>query len=404
VLPGSPVVTQQTPSASEPSVASDTQAPDQSLAAQSVLAQIGVSATGSALDPKLPLSLLAKSGGQTNEESPRLQIVRSASQSTIEDSTGNSSALSTKAAMPGTEDGNTLADYAFALRVQTAKQFQATAAIGQMGFRESASNANPAVKQTAETSADKSTSESDGFETKPQAARSAAADTAHQNEHSDTESASSADTTKVATSQEQIATPHDAATQSQTFPAAVSDTFATSASSAQSVTGDQTSSTPAAASEPPVSTAQEPATGAMKQLSVRVESAAGESVDVRIVQRAGELHVAVKGADGDITQNLRHGLSDLASRLNDGGYRTETWRGDQAGSANAASNQSSQQQSSRDGNSQSGNPNSGNSSQNQQNQNQRDGNRNSSGRPHWIEELESSLAGAASPTGQSPTI
>jgi len=130
----------------------------------------------------------------------------------------------------------------------------------------------------------------------------------------------------------------------------------------------------------------------MKELTMRIEAAEGQKVDVRIVQRAGDLQIAVKSADDVTTQGLRHGLADLANRLNETGYHAETWRpGQQATLESSASNQSQSDQSQSDG-SQS------NSSGSQQDRGQR--HNNPSNRPHWIDELESNLSGGTEPSGQ----
>jgi len=134
--------------------------------------------------------------------------------------------------------------------------------------------------------------------------------------------------------------------------------------------------------------------GLMKDISVRVENSQGQNVDVRIVQRAGDLQIAVKSANLDTTQSLRNGLSELTNRLNASGYQAETWKpGLQAAASSesaSGSGNSSDQPSSGDSQS--------NSSWSQQNQGQRDN--NPSNRPRWISELESRLTSGAESTGQ----
>jgi hypothetical protein len=157
------------------------------------------------------------------------------------------------------------------------------------------------------------------------------------------------------------------------------------------VAGKSTSSTASGPAKPddvaPPDQSSAP-TAPMKDISVRVQSVQGQNVDVRIVQRAGDLQVAVRSADSDTTQGLRHGLSELSSRLNESGYHAETWR--PANSGGAGSGNSSQQ------------PPSGDSQSNPgwsgQNRGQRDN--NPSNRPHWVQELESKLANGTESTGQ----
>jgi hypothetical protein len=49
---------------------------------------------------------------------------------------------------------------------------------------------------------------------------------------------------------------------------------------------------------------------------------------VRVVERGGEIHVAVRTADADLAADLRQGLPSLAAKLEQTGYRTETWHPD----------------------------------------------------------------------------
>jgi hypothetical protein len=150
---------------------------------------------------------------------------------------------------------------------------------------------------------------------------------------------------------------------------------------------------PAPTQEPASSAQTAPPAGPMKEISMSVEAPEGPKVDIRIVQHAGDLRIAVKSADNDTTQGLRHGLSDLANRLNETGYHAETWRpGQQATLTESASASGDLSNRSSSDGSQS---HSGSSSQNR---GQRDN--NPSNRPRWIQELESNLGRGAEPTGQ----
>jgi hypothetical protein len=128
----------------------------------------------------------------------------------------------------------------------------------------------------------------------------------------------------------------------------------------------------------------------MKDISVRIQTDHGENVDVRILHRAGDVQIAVKSADGDTTQGLRHGLSELSDRLNASGFHAETWHPGQPAmaaetTADSGNSQHSQQQSQGDSQSHSG--------WSQQNSGQHDDNH--SNRPRWIEELESNISSPA---------
>ena len=53
----------------------------------------------------------------------------------------------------------------------------------------------------------------------------------------------------------------------------------------------------------------------LKDLSVQVRQSSQESVELRVVERAGELHVAVRTGDADLAHGLRQGLPELVNRL-----------------------------------------------------------------------------------------
>jgi len=70
--------------------------------------------------------------------------------------------------------------------------------------------------------------------------------------------------------------------------------------------------------------------GPVQELSVVVSARAGEDrdppqVQVRIVERGGEVKVAVHTPDVELSQALRERLGELVQRLEQTGYRTETW-------------------------------------------------------------------------------
>ena len=134
--------------------------------------------------------------------------------------------------------------------------------------------------------------------------------------------------------------------------------------------------------------------GSLKDLSIQVGQTQSDRVQLRVVERSGELQVAVRAANPDLAQGLRQGLSDLADRLEQNGFRAETWRpGATVSSVQGTAetrhtgpefhNDSSQSQS-------------GGSQQGRQQNNQQQSNR-----PRWVQELEGSLAGGTSHVGES---
>jgi len=85
----------------------------------------------------------------------------------------------------------------------------------------------------------------------------------------------------------------------------------------------------------------------IREISFRLATASA-NVDVQVAQRAGKVQVAVRTADPDLAKSLQTNLGELVGRLEDKGFRTETWNpvGEQHGSSavrepsNSANNQS----------------------------------------------------------------
>jgi TATA-binding protein-associated factor Taf7 len=99
------------------------------------------------------------------------------------------------------------------------------------------------------------------------------------------------------------------------------------------------------------------------------------------------LHVSVRTPDAGLTRGLREGLSDLVGRLEQSGYRAETWRpadnastGQDQGRENPSQQHSSQQQNA-----------GGSGTDSRQQQNSREQQQPGAHIPEWVGELESSL-------------
>ena len=131
----------------------------------------------------------------------------------------------------------------------------------------------------------------------------------------------------------------------------------------------------------------------MKDLSLRIDAPEGQKVEVNIAQRAGDLQVAVRTADGDMVQSLRQGLSELTNRLADNNFHADTWRPAHAGAVTETrlETQNSSDHT-RQGDAQS---NSGGS------QHERGQRQNNPNRPKWVEELESTFTAATQSKGES---
>lgn len=61
-----------------------------------------------------------------------------------------------------------------------------------------------------------------------------------------------------------------------------------------------------------------------------------ESVEVKVLERAGQVHVAVRSADPQLNRSLGEGLGELVANLESRGYSAETWRPQSQGTAHAA--------------------------------------------------------------------
>jgi len=148
------------------------------------------------------------------------------------------------------------------------------------------------------------------------------------------------------------------------------------------VTGQTTSPSSQTASQmQPLIETPAQATGSGHDITIKLPDASERGMDVRFVERGGEVHVAIRTSDGEMAQTLRSGLNDFVGRMDHAGIRAEVWRP----GAEASSSQNSQQDANR-----------------QQTQDQR-GSRNQSGsqdsesdspnskKPRWVEALEDSI-------------
>jgi hypothetical protein len=116
-------------------------------------------------------------------------------------------------------------------------------------------------------------------------------------------------------------------------------------------------------------------------------------VELRVVERSGELQVAVRAANPDMEQGLRQGLSDLVGRLEQNGFRAEAWRPSAAVATVQSTAATPQRSTQFQNNNSGGQPQSGGSSQGRQQNNQQQSNR-----PRWVEELEGRLTGSGTST------
>jgi hypothetical protein len=68
------------------------------------------------------------------------------------------------------------------------------------------------------------------------------------------------------------------------------------------------------------------AAGPAKEISLQVGNSPAENVQVRVVERSGEVHVAVRAADERMAESLRGDLNRLSRAFDQQGYQAETWQ------------------------------------------------------------------------------
>ena len=128
-------------------------------------------------------------------------------------------------------------------------------------------------------------------------------------------------------------------------------------------------SDPSPAARPPV-----------REILLRVPADDGATIDVRLLDRSGRLHVAVRTPAADLATALRHDVSQLVTRIDGQGYRTESFVPNTPPQAAGGSRDGHHGGSSASGHEQPGGDSSG-GSHGHQDQPRQD-------RPNWVEELE----------------
>jgi hypothetical protein len=126
-----------------------------------------------------------------------------------------------------------------------------------------------------------------------------------------------------------------------------------------------------------------------RDISVRLMVDNKPSVDVRITDRAGEVHVAVRSADPEMAAQVRSGLSELTERLDRRGFDAEIWRPPAPVSTRS---ENTGQQESREGSG------SGRGTPEDRGHQPRGGQRQNQP-PAWVEDMESSFATTLKGTG-----
>jgi hypothetical protein len=126
------------------------------------------------------------------------------------------------------------------------------------------------------------------------------------------------------------------------------------------------------------------------RIDLRVQGLQGETVNIRLVSQRDAVQVAVHSAANGLVNDLRNGLQELVQTLKETGYQAETWRPTLSSSASSEprNERGAEQQ----------HPPTGGGNSRQDAPGGQHENRDGSGRsdrqlPHWVEELEASLAG-----------
>lgn len=64
----------------------------------------------------------------------------------------------------------------------------------------------------------------------------------------------------------------------------------------------------------------------IRDLTLRLTANQQDHVDIKVVERSGEVHVAVRSVDPELSNSLQQGIGDLVTTLENKGIHTEAWR------------------------------------------------------------------------------
>lgn len=149
-----------------------------------------------------------------------------------------------------------------------------------------------------------------------------------------------------------------------------------------------TSTQAASQMEPLIETSAPAATaGSGHDITIKVPDSTERGMDVRFVERGGEVHVAIRTSDGEMAQTLRNGMNDFVGRMEHAGIRAEVWRP----GADASPSQNQQDDSRQQPQDQRG-------SRNQPGMQDREDDSRNSKKPRWVEAMEDSIGSQSSQT------
>jgi hypothetical protein len=167
--------------------------------------------------------------------------------------------------------------------------------------------AKPSGKESSKHSSDKehsNSSEKDQNVTAPAAKSREERDVQAGITHAGTSSVHAADASSAAapsSATQHVATAYTAATKTEAAPT--------------------TSQTADVSDDPKPTTIAKP-----QSIDLKVGTQDGDQVDVRVSQRAGDVQVTVRTADGQLAQSLRHHLPELSDRLAQNGIQGDFWQ------------------------------------------------------------------------------
>jgi hypothetical protein len=96
--------------------------------------------------------------------------------------------------------------------------------------------------------------------------------------------------------------------------------------------------------EPDLPAAPQLHMGAAQEISIRIAQPDASTIDLRVVERSGQLHVDVRSSDTALQSSLRQDLGTLTNSLERAGYHSETFTpSSMLGRTSQAGNQESRQ-------------------------------------------------------------
>ena len=90
---------------------------------------------------------------------------------------------------------------------------------------------------------------------------------------------------------------------------------------------------PVAAVQQPIEVDAKPTPHTTQGMSLQISTGGDTKVDVRLVERAGEVHIAVRTPDEMLAHNMREDLGSLTGKLSQSGFATESWAPAQSSSS-----------------------------------------------------------------------